>query len=342
MDKKQIIKRFVIEISRPLELQVNLNLIENVLEELKQFKLDDNDYGYLWKGIFYSIWYTEMGKGCEQIVEQLYKSTNSKLILNGFKQLNENWFSIDYIRIDKYMFLTRRLTHRLITLHFYKFAKSFKLLKKPKPSDDLLLNNEMIKKSNLLKSLLAKLNGVGLIDHLLDILYAECFKIIAPFLAEQNHKRLIAQFLMQINRTLICKLSKSSTKDQRVLAVFKIELFALFNHLKRNKYILKKVMTNLIEICKSASSSKQLRTIGDKLERKFNSLIVAREKQPDILPAKVKLTYNRKKALKNKRKRLTEKRRAIRKEKEVKLNEERIEIKKMISAEDQFNDLVGI
>jgi len=332
--KLSLIKNFVINISRPLTLNENLELIENVLKDLKQFKLDENDYGYLWKGLFYSIWYAEMGKGCEVIVDKLYELAKPKLIINIFDQMNREWFSIDYIRIDKYMFLTRRLTHKLIQIQFKRFIKSSKVL--------LSNNSESIGKikcPNLVKMVLDKMEGVGLIDHFLDIFYAECFKIISPFIGDSKMKKLIVVFLNIINKALINRLFKSS-KDDRILSVAKIELFNLFNHLKRNKFILEQTMINLIDLCNS-SSSKELRSIGMALEKKLEDLLVIRNKQPDILPAKIKLTYNRKKALKNKSKRLANKKMKLREEKESKLIEERSKITE-ISPEDQFKLLVGI
>ena len=349
--KKSLIKKFVIAISRPLSTDENLLLIEGILNDLKPFQLDVTDYGYLWKGIFYSIWYAEMGKGCERIVERLHELANAKLIIHGLEQMNGEWFSIDYIRIDKYMYLTRRLTHKLLILHFCQFVKWFKRQGANELTDEL--NEEKQSKQpknriekqavgrcpNLLKSALNKMSGVGLIDHFLDVLYAECFKIISPFLGSSKQSNSIAAFLRLINRTLFARLAKSS-KDQRIQAILKVEFLSLFSHLKRNKFVLERTMTDLIALC-NASTKREVKSIGSVLEKRFNDLLPVRSEQPEILPPKAKLTYNRKKAMKNKRKRMVNKRRKLKEESERKLVEERSQIKE-ISAEDQFNELVGI
>ena len=342
--KKVLIKRFVIAISRPLSAEENLSLIEAILKDLKPFKLDEIDYGYLWKGIFYSIWYAEMGKGCERIVEKLYELAGAKLIVHGFGQMNKDWFSIDYIRIDKYMYLTRRLTHRLLLLYFGQFVKWFRSRAKAATSESNESNETKSTKAskrcpNLLKSALDRMSGVGLVDHFLDIVYAECFKIIAPFLGSSKQSKAIAAFLCLINKTLVSRLAKSS-KDQRIQTILKIEFLGLFNHLKRNKFVLERTMGDLIALC-NASPRRELRSIGAKLEMRLDELLPARSEQPEILPPKAKLTYNRKKAMKNKRKRLVNKRRKLREENERKLLEQQSQITE-ITPEQQFNELVGI
>lgn len=378
--KKVLIKRFVIAISRPLSTEENLSLIEGVLSDLKPFKLDAVDYGYLWTGIFYAIWYAEMGKGCEQIVERLYELANAKLIVHGFDKMNKDWFSIDYIRIDKYMYLTRRLTHRLLVLYFGQFVKWYRssrvktagesnvineskatknVTNKPDKTNKSKVSNKRDKTNktnatnepdaseskpagrcpNLLKNALDRMSGVGLVDHFLDILYAECFKIIAPFLGNAKQSKTLAAFLCRINKTLVSRLAKSS-KDERIQAILKNEFSGLFNHLKRNKFVLERVMSDLIALC-NASARRELRSIGAGLEKRFGELLPVRSEQPEILPAKAKLTYNRKKAMKNKRKRLLNKRRKLREENERKLIEEQSAITE-ITPEQQFNQLVGI
>lgn len=335
--KRSVIKKFVNNISKPLSLDENLSLIVNVFNDLKQFKLETDDYGYLWKGIFYSIWYTEMNKGCEQIVDKLYELANSKLIVHGFEALNKDWFSIDYIRIDKYMYLARRLTHKLILLQFNQFVKFHKSTEQSIKQSATKSSN--VKKPNQLKTALSKLDGVGLIDHFLDIFYTECFKIISPFLGSSKQKTLIAEFLISINKALINRLA-SSAKDDRVLKVVKIEFFNLYNHLKRNKYILERTMNSLIVQC-NRSPCKEIRLTGNSLQRRFSKLLVVREQQPEILEPRAKPTYNRKKALKNKALRLQNKKRKLRVVQEAKLKEEQSKITE-ISAEEQFNALVGI
>ena len=340
-EKKSLIKKFVIAISRPLSADESVCLIEDILKDLKPFRLDADDYGYLWKGIFYAVWYAEMGKGCERIVERLYELANAKLIVHGFEQMNGDWFSIDYIRIDKYMYLTRRLTHKLLQLHFGRFVKWFRS-RQLKASSSETTETETTRSArcpNLLRSALNTMSGVGLIDHFLDILYAECFKIVAPFLGSSKQSKVIAAFLCQTNKTLVARLMKSS-KDQRIRAILKVEFLGLFNHLKRNKFVLERTMTDLIALC-NASAKRELRSIGSGLEKRFNELLPVRGEQPEILPPKAKLTYNRRKALKNKRKRLVNRRRKTREANERQLAEEQSQIKE-ISAEQQFNELVGI
>lgn len=256
VEKRKIIKKFVVSISRPLSLEENLKLIEDILRDIKGFKLDETDYIYLWKGILYSIWYTEMGKGCEQIVTKLYELADAKLVINGLDNLNKEWFSIDYIRLDKFMFLSRRLTHRLISLQFKQFIKF-----KTRSTD-----SKVIKNPNLLKNVLNKMKSVGLIDHFLDIFFAELFKILSPFLVKKKNNKLITEFLNLINKTLVDRLS--SNTDQRTLSIWRLETANLFKHLGRNKLVLKDTIGNLVKLCKQ-SSSRKIRSVGSGLENKL-------------------------------------------------------------------------
>lgn len=120
IDKSVVIKKFVQDVCTPTSLTKRLKGIQRVSIFINGHQhLDRKDCMFVWKGFFYSIWYTEMGKGCEEVIDEVATSCGNKqdLLMAGFETLSKEWLGIDAYRLDKYMYLVRKLTRQTISMH---------------------------------------------------------------------------------------------------------------------------------------------------------------------------------------------------------------------------------
>lgn len=69
----------------------------------------------LWRGFYYCVWYTEMRKGGEEMIEEMGAVQDLSYLLSGVDAISDSWQGIDAFRIDKYMFLMRHIFRNIIT-----------------------------------------------------------------------------------------------------------------------------------------------------------------------------------------------------------------------------------
>lgn len=95
--------------------------------------LDDSDIDTIWESIFFALWYSEIGRGCEEIIAAVERacSTNYRLTRFGFKTIAQKWYGLDQYRVDKVSHLARHLLKVLvdhqISLWLRKYKKGKKL-----------------------------------------------------------------------------------------------------------------------------------------------------------------------------------------------------------------------
>ena len=117
---EKLIHHFVNQVSKPIDPALRLQLIKQVIEDLKPHysQLDAKQYSYLWVGFFYAVWNTELERGARQYMEWIAQHCSVQTLLIGFEELNRKWFTIDYIRVDKFMSFVRLLLARLLRTQF--------------------------------------------------------------------------------------------------------------------------------------------------------------------------------------------------------------------------------
>jgi hypothetical protein len=152
-----IIKCLIQRVCTPVSSAKRLKAVRSFFDT-KGLKLDATESMYAWKGLFYAVWYTEMGKGCEELNQTIAEgcqTTDGNLLLAGFKSLSTEWFGIDYIRVDKFAHLVRHLLRSALKLEFSKKASGRH-------------NGQFI------SEILASIDGpVGFLHHFLEIYVAE-------------------------------------------------------------------------------------------------------------------------------------------------------------------------
>lgn len=119
-----LIKCLIQRVCTPTTNAKRLKAVRSFFDN-KGLNLDETESMYAWKGLFYAVWYTEMGKGCEELIDTIAQGCHTKdgnLILAGFKSLSTEWFGIDYIRIDKFAYMVRHLLKAALKLEFTKKA----------------------------------------------------------------------------------------------------------------------------------------------------------------------------------------------------------------------------
>jgi hypothetical protein len=115
-----IIRKFAIAVTQPIDPSLRIQLIEQVLKTLKPSisQVSQEDQYRLWKGFFYALWYTEMEKGGRQLMQLVTDQCSLSTLMAGFQLLDQDWFSIDHIRVDKYMAFVRLMLARLLRIQF--------------------------------------------------------------------------------------------------------------------------------------------------------------------------------------------------------------------------------
>lgn len=116
----ETIRKFAIAVTQPIDGSIRLQLIEQVLQTLKPHidRVSQDDQFRLWKGLFYAIWYTEMDKGGRELMGVIADQCSLITLMAGFQLVDQDWFTIDHIRIDKYMSLVRLMLARLLRTQF--------------------------------------------------------------------------------------------------------------------------------------------------------------------------------------------------------------------------------
>lgn len=121
LQRQAIIKSLIQRICTPVTAQKRLTSIQGFFKtyfETKPIHFTEKECLQIWKGLFYAIWYSEMDKGCDKIIETIVEaaSLNSNLLISGFVTLKNEWNGIDAIRLDKFAYFVRRMVSRLILI----------------------------------------------------------------------------------------------------------------------------------------------------------------------------------------------------------------------------------
>ena len=255
----------------------------------------------LWRGFYYSIWYTEMRKGGEELIEVIGSFQNGSFLLSGFKSLMESWSGIDSFRIDKYMFLIRIMLRNVLKQQITSLIKKevlfennnifkeYKKNQKLKIQDSLkLIKNE---KDDSIKNIPCFMFHVSVVDyivsitsysvglflHVCDIYLEELQKCVSELAVEDSSKALIYyEMVIPFAKQL------SFTNDDRIRTSIRENIFdKLIDDLIINEAvsiridILNKFLTPLIEIaCRTESGKNRicLYRILKKFRSKFSSL----------------------------------------------------------------------
>lgn len=151
------IKGLVQRICTPVSTEKRLSAIKRFLS-IRGVPYTEDECMCIWKGLFYSVWYTEMGKGCEEVVDAIAQGCNQhgrNLLLAGFQSLSDEWFGIDAIRLDKFVFFMRSLLRSSLAFEFRK---------------------SRAKRGVLIGEILSRVkNTLGLMFHFCDIYVEEVF-----------------------------------------------------------------------------------------------------------------------------------------------------------------------
>lgn len=120
IEKQVVIRSFIQKTCTPVSYESRTNSIKKFLETYMKDEccFDEKELEQIWKGLYYALWYTEMKKGCEDIIEAIAKTSVSRpeLLTTGFKALSYEWKGIDYIRLDKFAYLVRRLVNAVVKI----------------------------------------------------------------------------------------------------------------------------------------------------------------------------------------------------------------------------------
>ncbi|KAH9394712.1 Ribosomal RNA processing protein 1 B [Tyrophagus putrescentiae] len=113
MNRDLFVMDFVQFVSAPQTHAKRVRKIKKTMETCPT-NLTETQWMKMWRGFYYAIWYSEMRKGGEELIEEMGSYQNESYLLSGFKSLAEDWNGIDAFRIDKYMFLMRHLLRNVI------------------------------------------------------------------------------------------------------------------------------------------------------------------------------------------------------------------------------------
>lgn len=271
--KEITIKSLIHRICTPTTAAKRLQAIDEFFKKHDIDQFNHEDLMHVWKGLFYAIWYSEMEKGCEEIMAAIVDKSRNKaqMIICAFETLSIEWFGIDSLRLDKFMYFVRQMAHPLI--------ESVKT--------DL--------RSAVLSTVLNSIaKCLGLIFHLSDIFVEELFKFdnsssvtfvmncIKPFMDlvvhsdEQLSKHIVKEVLITALETLE---EKNSPIE---LIKFKISVFKYFNSLLKSN--MKRTNKELIERTKEVFQpdreelKRKRKRVPSQVEK--NGLIYKRSKIP--------------------------------------------------------------
>lgn len=90
--------------------------------------LGESDIDTIWESIFYALWYSEVGRGCEEIIAAVERavSTSYRLTRAGFKTIAQKWYGLDQYRVDKVSHLARHLLKVLVDLQIVLWLRAYK------------------------------------------------------------------------------------------------------------------------------------------------------------------------------------------------------------------------
>lgn len=275
------IKSLIQRICTPTTAEKRMKAIESFFRTHSTEKFDHEEVMHVWKGLFYAIWYSEMEKGCEEIMAVIVSTSrnNQEMVQCAFQTLAIEWFGIDSLRLDKFMYFVRQMTHPLIQI--------------------IATDPE----SSILVSVLSSIEKcLGLIFHFCDIFVEEMLKknqssevdfitnCIKPFIDligrngdEEVSKHIVKEVLMTTLESL------EDGDSGRLLTEVRISVTRLLKNLLRGSE-LKRVNRNLIEktlevfkpdVEELRSLKRRRRIMPSQVEK--NGLIYKRSKVPIVV-----------------------------------------------------------
>lgn len=201
-----------------------MNTLLNAGHNLKV--LDDGDIDKIWESIFYALWYSEMGRGCEEIIAAIERacSINYRLTKVGFFTISNKWYGLDHHRIDKVSHLARHLLPTLLNHQIAIWVKSCKKSRK-------LGTRDIYCKKLIKKTFDGVVKSYGLCYFLMEILADEISKALANFYEQVNIKsgkfELKADLIVFLYRQVI-QFAAHTDLDARLLRTFDQYVFRRF------------------------------------------------------------------------------------------------------------------
>jgi hypothetical protein len=118
LNRIAIVKLLIQRICTPVSAMKRLSSIRTFFQKNSSTKFTEKENLMIWKGLFYALWYSEMGKGCEETIEAIVTKCqrSESLLLAGMQTLVNEWKGIDSIRLDKFAYFTRRLTNAMFLI----------------------------------------------------------------------------------------------------------------------------------------------------------------------------------------------------------------------------------
>jgi len=209
IQRKVLIKRFVQKVCTPVS-EKRLQVLQQFLK--KHFDKDSTDsntfstrkeYTLIWKGIYYAIWSSEMGKGCEEMIEEvgLVCDRNHGMIEAAFMTLEYEWEGIDSHRVDKFAYLLRRLVSCVV---------------RAQVEAQLSVTSQEDQQEDILTRILLKIErNNGLMVHLCVVYIEEVFKVILSDDSDtKERKNKFVMTLLYLMKPLVSCLTR--VHDERV------------------------------------------------------------------------------------------------------------------------------
>ena len=248
--------------------------------------LTETQWMKMWRGFYYAIWYSEMRKGGEELIQEMGAYQNESYLLSGFKSLSEVWGGIDSFRIDKYMFLVRHMLRNVLKQQVIALLEG-KLLFADNPFLSELKKNFESKKNTDNSSVEAIVidyivsvtsNSVGLFLHICDIYIDELQKVLLELVKDDDVVKInmYYQMLFPFARRL------ATIQDERLRKSIRANIFnKLLDEVIIVKSIsvqvdtLEKFLEPLTQVSAHTESGKNrncLYSIADKVRSKVASL----------------------------------------------------------------------
>lgn len=168
------IKKFIQRICTPVSGDKRLHAIEQFFAASQHVVFDATESQHLWKGLFYAIWYTEMGKGCEEIIHTISSACHTRfhVLMAGFNCLATEWGNIDAIRLDKFAFFARNMLRAALRFD---------------------VSHSEHRKGHVIRLILDAIRScLGLLYHITDIYVEELLAVISPIkFKERKEKSLL-------------------------------------------------------------------------------------------------------------------------------------------------------
>lgn len=199
--------------------QVRVKAVNTLLNGGHNLRLlDDKDIEEIWESIFFALWFSEMGRGCEEIIAAVERACSSsyRLTKGGFNTIAKKWYGLDQYRVDKVSHLARHLLTVLINHQISLWLRSCKKSKK-------LGTRDIYCKSLLKKTFGDVYRSYGLCYFMLEILADEISKSLTNTYNRLHiivgHFELKANLIVFLYKQIV-SFATSVKLDSRLLRTF--------------------------------------------------------------------------------------------------------------------------